>query len=169
MDFENGKIYIRRGYINGQVGKTKTKASRAAVPMHPILSGFMQEWQTLTPWCKPDDWIFASERLDGERPRRANMIVADHLKPAAIKAKIPELLADENARFGFHNLRHSLATTLTSEDIDPKTVQGMLRHANVKAMLNLYAKPKMDKMRKAQGSMLARLAPQSTPNAEVVQ
>ena len=42
--------------------------------------------------------------------------------------------------FGFHALRHSLATFLVSKDLDPKTVQAMLRHSNVITTLQLYAK-----------------------------
>jgi len=42
-------------------------------------------------------------------------------------------------RFGVHNLRHSLATFLINEDQDTKTVQDLLRHANVSTTLGLYA------------------------------
>ena len=36
------------------------------------------------------------------------MLVEDHLRPAAVKAGV--LKEGEKVRFGFHNLRHSLAT-----------------------------------------------------------
>jgi integrase len=38
------------------------------------------------------------------------------------------IAADWKGRFGFHNFRHSLATALVKLRVDPKTVQGMLRH-----------------------------------------
>jgi len=50
---------------------------------------------------------------------------------------------------GFQALRHSLATFLVSKDVDPKTVQEVLRHANVTTTLHLYAKIVDDKRLKA--------------------
>ena len=41
------------------------------------------------------------------------MLVEDHLRPAAVKAGV--LKEGEKVRFGFHNLRHSLATLPRSE------------------------------------------------------
>jgi len=57
-------------------------------------------------------------------------------------------------RFGFHNLRHSLATFLINKEQDTKTVQGLLRHANVSTTLGLYAQSVNSSMVKAQESML---------------
>ena len=65
-----------------------------------------------------------------------NMIVADHLRPAAIKAGVR---LKPGQRFGFHNLRHSLASFLVRTKTDPKTVQALLRHSDVKTTLQLYA------------------------------
>src|ERR1035441_8485228 len=42
-------------------------------------------------------------------------------------------------RFGFHNLRHSLASYLvTQTTTDVKTVQSMLRHADIGTTLDIY-------------------------------
>ncbi len=46
---------------------------------------------------------------------------------------------DDPCRFGFHNLRHSLASFLVRTKTDPKTVQALLRHSDVKTTLQLYA------------------------------
>jgi site-specific recombinase XerD len=56
-------------------------------------------------------------------------------------------------RFGFDNLRHSLATFLINREQDTKTVQGLLRHANV-STLGLYAQSVNASMVEVQGSML---------------
>jgi len=42
-------------------------------------------------------------------------------------------------RLSDHNLRHSLASFLVRTKTDPKTVQTLLRHSNVKTTLQLYA------------------------------
>jgi site-specific recombinase XerD len=41
---------------------------------------------------------------------------------------------DAKVRFGFHNLRHSLASFLVRTKTDPKTVQSLLRHSDVKTL-----------------------------------
>ncbi len=38
---------------------------------------------------------------------------------------------DDKRRFGFHTLRHGLASFLVRTRTDPKTVQTLLRHSNV--------------------------------------
>ena len=52
------------------------------------------------------DWVFPSFRCKGKQPRTANMLVENHLRPAAVAAGV--LKDGEKVRFGFHNLRHSL-------------------------------------------------------------
>ena len=42
-------------------------------------------------------------------------------------------------RWGWHNLRHSLASWLVSNGVDVKTVSSMLRHSNVKTTLGIYS------------------------------
>jgi integrase len=40
-------------------------------------------------------------------------------------------------RFGFHNFRHSLATSLVKLKVDSKTVQGVLRHEDFGSTMDL--------------------------------
>jgi len=42
-------------------------------------------------------------------------------------------------RFGFHNLRHSLTSFHIRIRTNPKTVQTLLRHSDVKLTLQFYA------------------------------
>lgn len=49
------------------------------------------------------------------------------------------LTAGDRRRFGFHNLRHSLASYLvTQTKTDVKTVQSILRHADIGTTLDIY-------------------------------
>ena len=82
------------------------------------------------------------------------MLVEDHLRPAAVKAGVPELLSGQKVRFGFHNLRHSLASFLVDSGTDPKTVQDLLRQADVQTTLKFYAHSKHSTKLAAQGQML---------------
>ena len=108
-------------------------------------------WHHQTPYAEPSDWMFASFKLKGRQPRTASILAADHLRPAAISAGV---VLKPGQRFGFHNLRHSLATFLVNKEKDTKTVQGLLRHANVSTTLNLYAQSVNASMVEAQESML---------------
>jgi site-specific recombinase XerD len=83
--------------------------------------------------------------------RLTRILAADHLRPAAIAAGV---VLKRGQRFGFHNLRHSLATFLVNKENDTKTVQGLLRHANVSTTLGLYAQSVNSSMVEAQESML---------------
>jgi site-specific recombinase XerD len=70
------------------------------------------------------------------------------------------LKESDTIRFGFHNLRHSLATFLVQAGKDSKTVQRLLRHANVHTTLQIYAHGWNEDRMTAQGDMLtAFLAP----------
>jgi integrase len=65
-------------------------------------------------------------------------------------------------RFGFHNLRHSLASFLVSSGTDPKTVQAMLRHSKVATTLDLYVQAVDQNKLDAQGEYLSRLLKQGS-------
>jgi integrase len=67
------------------------------------------------------------------------------------------LQGEAKVRFGFHNLRHSLASFLVDKNIEPKTVQDLLRQADVHTTLKYYAHSKHDTKMKAQGQMLAAI------------
>jgi len=108
VDFDSQQISVRRPWTGGKVGKPKSAARKAPVPLVPQLAGVMREWQQQTPYGQPTDCVFASTRLKGKRPRVAKMLVEDYLRPAAVKAEV--LNEGEKVRFGFHNLRHSLAS-----------------------------------------------------------
>ena len=139
LDFECQVIEVKRAYVWGGFKTPKSKASRAPVPMHPILAGFLLAWRERTSFAKDGDFVFPSFRLKGKKPLSASIMVQKYLRPAAIKAGVLE--ADDRVRFGFHNFRHSLASALVKLKCDPKTVQGILRHEDVKTAMQLYVQP----------------------------
>jgi integrase len=77
---------------------------------------------------------------------------ADHLRPAAKKAGVH---IEDGQRFGLHNLRHSLSNWLVNKaKVEPKTVQGLLRHSKIQTTLDLYTQEDSDETRAAQGEFL---------------
>ena len=120
---------VRRTRIDGKTSEElKTKKSRSAVPIAAVLAQFLREWQKTTAYGNPTDWMFASPKTHGRAPRAGNMLVADHLRPAAIKAGV---VLKSGQRFGFHNLRHSLSSLLiTGQKSDVRTTQDIFRHSS---------------------------------------
>lgn len=164
VDFENEKINLRRTWVGRRVGEPKSKASKCPVPMHRLLAVFMADWKKESPYNADTDWVFPSTKLKGKKPRVGNMLVQDYVRPAAEKVGI--IGKDDPRRFGFHNLRHSLASFLVRAQTDPKTVQALLRHANVRTTLQLYAHSDLADRLNAPGEALAAILKQ--PGAPVV-
>ena len=155
IDYENQQISVRRAWTGGRIGPPKSAASKAPVPLGPALAGFIRGWQQQTPYGQPTDWVFPSTRLHGEKPRVANMLVEDYLRPAAVKVGV--LKKGEKVRFGYHTLRHSLASYLVRKGTDVKTVQRLLRHSDVSTTLGIYAHSMSEDRLAAQGDMLAAM------------
>jgi integrase len=88
VTFAEGVIQVRRTWTCGNVGWPKSKTSKGPVPLHPLLAEFMLLWKQKTTYSQVGDWVFPSARLNGKQPRVANMLVEDHLRPAAVKAGI---------------------------------------------------------------------------------
>jgi len=68
LDFRDLVMYVRRAYVWGRFKVPKSKASKAPVPMHPLLAGFLLAWRDKTPYSKDTDFVFPSVRLKGKRP-----------------------------------------------------------------------------------------------------
>jgi integrase len=153
VDFTGQVIEVRRTWTGGKVGFPKSSASQAAVPCGPVLGAHLAAWHARTPYAAPSDWIFASFRMKGKQPLTGNMLVEDYLRPSATAVGVLKK-DDTTTRFGFHNLRHSLASFLVNQGTDPKTVQGLLRHSDVKTTLGIYAHSHDEARMTAQGDML---------------
>jgi integrase len=153
IDVENQCIYVRRAYVYGRFGKPKSKASKRPVPLHPLLAAHLLNWRRETPYRKEEDLVFPSFKLKGTKPPRANMLLSDHLRPAAMKVGV---VAPPRA-FGFHTFRRTLASVLVANNNDPKLVQELLRHSNIKTTLDVYAQAITPAKLEAQGVFLNQL------------
>jgi integrase len=150
--WEEARIRISKRWAKGQDGDTKTEASNGYVPLHPMLADRLHAWQLRSPYPSPEDFLFPSETKKGKSPLYASTFVADYLRPAAIKAGVK---IAPGQRFGLHNLRHSLSNWLVNTGkVQPKTVQGLLRHSKIQTTLDLYAQSDGDETRAAQGQFL---------------
>jgi len=146
-------IYVRRAYVYGKFGKPKSRASKRPVPLHPVLAAHLLNWRRETPYGKEEDLVFPSFTLKGRKPPSANMLLSDHLRPAALRVGV----VAPPRTFGFHTFRRTLASALVANNYDPKLVQELLRHSNIKTTLDIYAQAITPAKLEAQGMFLAQL------------
>jgi integrase len=154
IDWKKLKINIRRDWVDGELGRPKSKASKAPVEMHETLAALLQAWRQETPYSKDADSLFPSFKLHGKQPRLGSMIVQDYIRPAATAAGI---IAEDCPRFGFHNLRHGLSTFLIENGHDPVVVQRMLRQSHV--AMTMHYVHNSPKARNAQAQFIERFLP----------
>lgn len=148
------QISVSKRWARGADGETKTEASDAHVPLHPLLAGHLGEWKSQTPHAKDADFVFPSLAKNGRIPLSACSFVKDHLRAAAKTAGVD---VPEGKRFGLHNLRHSLSSWLvTKAKIDIGTSQSILRHSD-REMTLLYTQSDPAETCAAQGRYLDAL------------
>jgi integrase len=157
---------IRQTVVHGKIQDgAKTRLSRSRVEIPQLALDQLARWRRETVYAADDDWIFASIKLGGKKPRTPTMLVQDYLYPAALKAGIlverdEEYYSKDGdlvKRFGFHNLgRHSLATFLMDEQENPAVVQAVMRHAQMDMTL-YYSHSQRKQKRAALDNYAARL------------
>jgi integrase len=143
IDFENFEISVTRSISLQHIGDCKTEASRKPVPMDAELAEALWSWRQNSGYPKPEDWVFASPAKDGKQPYWPGTLYRAHLEPAAKAAGIP-------GKIGWHTFRHTFATLLKANGEDIKTVQELLRHANISVTMNVYAQGVTELKRQAQ-------------------
>jgi integrase len=162
VDWKKLKINIRRDWVDGELGRPKSMASKAPVEMHETLAALLQVWRQETPYNKDSDFLFPSFKLHGKQPRLGGMIVQDYIRPAAVAGGV---IPEDCPRFGFHNLRHGLSTFLIENGHDPVVVQRMLRQSNVD--MTMHYVHNSHKARNAQAQFIERFLPNGGTVADV--
>jgi integrase len=119
--WEESKISSEQVFRRGEILKrTKTKASKAPVPMCEALATTLSEFRQQTEYSRDEDFVFASPTLDGIRPLWGQTMNARFVKPAAVALG----LASESERFGWHRFRHSLSTWANETTKDVAVLSG---------------------------------------------
>ena len=134
------------------------------MPCIPALADYLAALRKESPYAGDGDWVFPSFKNKGRTPRSGSSLVTDYIKAAAIRANVVK--EGDKRPFGLHVLHHSLATSLISWGLDVKTVQGLLRHSNSQATLDIYTHG-VDKHRLAAQELM--MAAVMKPAQETVQ
>lgn len=126
-DFSEDELRVGRSVWNGKVTDTKTHASKAGVPLLPIVRQALEEHKARNGF---NNWVFHGET---GQPLRFESLTKRYIIPTLEKAGL--------VWHGWHAFRRGLATNLYSLGAPDKTVQAILRHANVATTMAYYVKP----------------------------
>jgi integrase len=140
------QIAIQRKFTHGNMGKTKSDASEAGLPLANSLLWILQQWK---PSTKGSEWVFPSPRTGG--PRSASMLLQKGLKPAAMRIGLGNV--------GWHTLRHACRSWLDSGKVQVGVQKDLLRQADITTTMNIYGRALPDDMRKSHNKMVKLLVP----------
>lgn len=121
VDWNAGRIRVRRNYTCGEFGTPKSRRSTRSVPMTPDLADALRALHTASRWRRPDDLVFAHPEHGGVIPK-AN--IARRFRLALRAAGV-----DESHRF--HDLRHTFGTHMAAAGVPMRTLQEWMGHRDL--------------------------------------
>lgn len=152
FDFERNEVSIVRTIYGGKVGKCKTKASRATLPIPRSIAITLLIWRKFTPYKRDDDWLFPSIRAKG-------MIALDPKDPMDEVIGPAAKLAGITKRVHWHAFRYSYGSWLVANGVDMGVVHELMRHASPRTTLEFYIKARKKRKIRAQDGIERLLFP----------
>lgn len=159
FDFRTGGINLARAVVHQHIGEMKTEVSQKPVPMGEALASAILVWRKQTSYGQPGDWVFASAKMDGLQPYWPETMLKCFVKPAARRLGIMK-------QIGWHSFRRTFATLLESSCEHVKTTQELMRHANSRLTLDVYAQALTPAKRAAHQRVVDMIQPRGS--SEVV-
>jgi integrase len=120
-DFEGDVLHVQRRMYDGKVDTTKSRDSKRRIPIPPALLERMKTLGTT------GEWIFHAR---GGVPLNPGNSLKRYIRPVAKELKI-EL-------GGWHDFRHTVATSMLRAGHGVKVVSELLGHADVSITLRTY-------------------------------
>jgi len=137
-------VHSQRKVIGRYIGPPKTAARKASIPVVPQLRKILAKYKKDFPPGK-DNWIFRSEK--SLKPLNLDNLARREI-PKRIKGKW----------CGWHSFRRGLGTRLNDLGVDTKTIQSVLRHANISTTLAFYIIPSKSQAQAGMKKMAKALA-----------
>jgi integrase len=126
-DYDGEYIKVIRKIVDGTEGAPKTEAREDGVYIVPMLRKMLAAYKTNFSKGCDGDWMFC-----GEKGGPLNL---DNVSRRDIPIHI------NGAWFGWHAFRRGLGTRLNEARVDDKTIQSILRHADVSTTMAYYVQP----------------------------
>ena len=159
IDFDQLQIQVSRSIVHQVVGRCKTEASRKPVPLDAAVAEEVWLWKQSTIYNQPEDWVFASIRMNGKQPLWPDSLRSKILQPAARKAGITK-------QIGWHTFRHTYSSLLAETGRDVKVVQELMRHANSRITLDVHTQALTPAKREAQSKVANQILPKKVVAGE---
>jgi integrase len=125
-DYDGEKIDVRRKVVNGVVGAPKTEAREDSLYVVPMMRKLLTQYRKDFPQIG-EGWVF--------RGVKGGPLNLDNVS----RRDIPQHI--NGAWFGWHAFRRGLGTRLNEASVDHKTIQSILRHADVSTTMAYYVQP----------------------------
>ncbi len=120
--------------------------------MDTELANALWLWKQETIYNHPTDWVYASPAKNGMQPYWPSSIYRVYIKRAAEKIGLQK-------RIGWHTFRHTFGTILNANGENPKVIQELLRHANLRVTMDTYVQAVTEEKREAQSKIVKMLLP----------
>lgn len=153
LDTIRMQVTILRSYVRNRFGQTKTESSCKPVPLHPIVLQALLEWRSKSDYAEKLDFLFPSTRFEGKRPLSPQSVMEKSIRPALADIGIV------GRRIGWHSFRHSLATNLSTLDVNVKVTQELMRHSSSRTTLDVYTRAIDQRKREANEKVVALMLP----------
>lgn len=130
INFENLTIQIERSVVRNNINDTKTESSEALLPIDPSLAEVLLAHKEKACYREDSDFVFANA---GGKTRWRDSILADHFKPAAVRAGVGNI--------GWHTFRRTYASALHHLGTSLAVQKDLMRHADIQTTMNIYTQP----------------------------
>jgi integrase len=148
IDFAAGTMLVQRGVVNGRIGKNKTEASKAEVPLDEDFAQTLLDWRATQP--RTDEGLVFPSPVTGGC-FHAGVIMKKHIKPAGESVGLKAI--------GWHSFRHSYRGMLDDTGANTGTQQGLMRHASVSTTMNVYGRASMKAKSEANSKVVQMILP----------
>jgi len=148
IDFTAGTMLVQRGVVNGRIGKNKTEASRADIPLDGDFAQVLLDWRATKSYADTG-LVFPSPVTGG--CFHAGTLMKKRIKPAGKQVGLDAV--------GWHSFRHSYRGMLDDTGANTGTQQGLMRHANVSTTMNIYGRASMKAKQEANSKVVQMILP----------
>ncbi len=132
IDFFRKCILIRRTFSHGKIGAVKNrKRGQNVIPMSEGCVALLQNHRALTQLRS--EYVFCNQV---GKPIDYKNLFKREWKRALLRAGLTRLL--ETRGMGFHTLRHTMISTLIQRGANPKEIQELARHSDIRLTMDTY-------------------------------
>ena len=139
INFEDRYVWFLSAVYMGEEHKTKGHRSDRPVYLTQQDVERLRRFKSRVPSASEDDWVFPDPKHPG-RPMTEQSALRCGLKKAGKKLGL---------NLTWHSLRHWSGTMLFYENVDVKTIQSRLGHADFRTTANWYIHANVEAARKA--------------------